>query len=204
MNDSNYTLLPGVLTTFLDDKYVSKTSVPEVGTRDTFRCTLGIDTAIKVTHRIVSTTSVSPETQFVERFKTVTYTSTTVIRNRRHDGEAIDVVERTSLPVVRTKHGGSVDPESVEARIKVLLKQPLGLAESETSDPIELDRPDGFRVQWGTGDGIMGPLHGNIVDKGEGKFMWVGKVGPGEEVLLESVWDVRAPVDIAWSEKAPS
>lgn len=168
--------------------------------KDTFRCTLGIDTAIKVTHRITSVTSTSPETQLVERFKTVTYTSTTTIRNRRIDGETIDVVERTSLPVVRMKDGGPVDPESVEAKIKVLLKQPLGLAESETGDLVELDRPDGFCVQWGTGDGVMGPLCGNIVDKEEGKFMWVGRLGPGREVLLESVWDVRAPVDIPWRE----
>lgn len=200
MNDSNYTLLPGVLSTFLDDKYVSKTTIPEVGTGDTFRCTLGIDTAIKVTNYISSTTSISSETQVVERFKTVTYTSTTVIRNRRSDGEAIDVVERTSLPVVRTKYGGPVGSQSAEARIKVLLKQPPGLAECDTSDPIDLGRPDGFCVQWGTGDGNMGPLHGSILDKDEGKFMWVGKVGPGDHVLLESVWDVRAPIDVSWAE----
>ena len=200
LNDSNYTLIPGVLSTFLDDKYVSKTTIPEVGTKDTFRCTLGIDTAIKVAHSITSTTSISPETQLVERFKTVTYTSTTTIRNRRIEGEAIDVVGRSSLPVVKTKQGSPVDPESAEARIKVLLKEPLGLAESETGDPVDLDRPDGFRVQWGTGDGIMGPLCGNIVDKEKGKFMWVGKLGPGQEVLLESVWDVRAPIDISWCE----
>lgn len=184
----------------MDDKYVSKTTIPEVGTGDTFRCTLGIDSAIKVTHNITSTTSTSPEAQLVERFKTVTYTSTTTIRNRRIDGEAISAVERTSLPVVRTKHGGPVDPESDEARIKVLLKQPLGLAECETSDPIDLGRSDGFCVQWGTGDGTMGPVRGSVLDKDEGKFMWVGKVGSGEEVSLESVWDVRAPVDISWAE----
>ena len=201
MNDSNHTLLPGVLTTFLDDKYISKTSIPEVGTRDTFHCTLGIDTAIKVTHHITSATSTPLEAQLVEPFKTVTYTSKTTIRNRRVDGEAIDVVERTSLPIVRTKRGGPVvDPDSVEAKIKVLLKQPPGLAENETSDPVDLGRPDGFCVQWGTGDGIMGPSYGNIADKDEGKFMWVGKVGPGQEVVLESEWDVRAPVGISWSE----
>ncbi|KAF9648650.1 hypothetical protein BDM02DRAFT_3096089 [Thelephora ganbajun] len=199
-NDSNYTLLPGVLSTFLDDKYVSKTTIPEVGTGDTFRCTLGIDATIKVNHSITSTTSTSPEAQSVERLKTTTYTSKTTIRNRRVDGEAIDVVERTSLPVVRTRHGDPVDPGSVEARIRVLLKQPPGLAEAETSDQIELDRPDGFCVQWGTGDGTMGPQHGSILDKEEGKFMWKGKVGPGGEVVLESVWDVRAPIDISWSE----
>lgn len=118
------------------------------------------------------------------------------------DGEAIHLVERTSLPVVRTEQGGPVDPESVEAKIKVLLKQPLGLAESETSEPIELDREDGFRVQWGTGDGVVGPLCGNIADKEEGKFMWVGELRPGQEVSLESVWDVRAPVDVSWCERA--
>jgi len=184
----------------MDDKYVSKTTIPEVGMGDSFRCTLGIDTAIKVTHSITSTTTTSPAAQFVERLKTVTYTSMTTIRNRRVDGEPIDVVERTSLPVVRSKQGGPVGPDSVEARIKVLLKQPLGLAESETSGPVELDRPDGFCVQWGTGDGVVGPLTGNIADKEEGKFMWVGKLGPGEEVSLESAWDVRAPVDVSWRE----
>lgn len=203
-NDSNYTLLPGVLSTFLDEKYVSKITIPEVGTGDTLRCTLGIDTAIKVTHSIVSETSSSPDTQFVERFKTTTYTSKTTIRNRRFDGEAIHVVERTSLPVVRTRSGGRVSAESAEAKIKVLLKEPPGLAENETSDPIELEREDGFRVQWGTGDGNMGPLRGNILDKEEGKFMWVGRVDPGQEVLLESVWDVRAPIDVSWSEDSTS
>ena len=136
----------------------------------------------------------------MERLKTVTYTSKTVIRNRRFEGAPIDVVERTSLPVVRTRHGGPVISDSAEARIKVLLKEPPGLAESETGDSIDLGRPDGFCVQWGTGDCDMGPLQGNVLDKEEGKFMWVGKVEPGQEVALESVWDVRAPVDISWSE----
>lgn len=179
---------------------MSKITIPEVGTGDALRCTLGIDTAVKVTHSINSETRTPPEAQSVEQFRTVTYTSKTVIRNRRFDGEPIDVVERTSLPVVRTEHGDPIDPDSAEARIKVLLKQPPGLAESESGDPIELDRPDGFCVQWGTGDGNMGPLKGNIVDKEEGKFMWVGKIEPGQEVALESVWDVRAPVNISWSE----
>ena len=136
----------------------------------------------------------------MDRLKTVTYTSTTTVRNRRIEGEPIDVVGRTSLPVVRTKQGSPVDPESAEAKIEVLLKQPLGLSESETGEPIELARPDGFRVQWGTGEGIMGPLCGNIIDKDKGKFMWVGKLGPSQEVSLESVWDVRAPIDVSWSE----
>lgn len=125
------------------------------------------------------------------QFKTVTYTSKTVIRNRRFDG-AIDVVERTNLPVV--------SPQSAETSLKVLLKEPPGLAESESSDPIDLNRPDGFRVQWGTGDGDTGLLKGNILDKEQGKFMWVGTVEAGDEAVLESVWDVRAPVDIPWNE----
>ena len=157
-----------------------------------------------MTHCITSESSTSPEVQPVEKFKTVTYTSKTTIRNRRFDGTPIDVVERTSLPVVRNGLGSPVDPESAEASIKVLLKQPPGLAESESGDPIELDRPDGFRVQWGTGDGNMGPMKGNIVDKEDGKFMWVGKIEPGQEVALETVWDVRAPVHVSWSENTVS
>ena len=159
-----------------------------------------IDPAIKVSHSITHESSTSPETESPERFKTVTYTSTTTIRNRRFDGAPIDVVERTNLPVVKAKRGGSIKSDSAESRIQVLLKEPPGLAESETDGPVDLGRPDGFCVQWGTGDGDVGPLRGSIHGKGEGKFMWIGQVEPGQEVALESVWDVKAPIEISWSE----
>jgi len=36
----------------------------------------------------------------------------------------------------------------------------------------------------------------------EGKFIWYGTISPGEEVVLVSEWDVRAPVDAEWRVKS--
>ena len=74
----------------------------------------------------------------------------------------------------------------------MFLKRPEGLATAEDGVEVDLGRSDGFKVKWGrdveeTKDG-----------KKEGKFIWYGTISPGEEVVLVSEWDVRAPVDTEW------
>ena len=43
-------------------------------------------------------------------------------------------------------------------------------------------------IKWGT------DLEQTEDGKKEGKFIWYGTISPGEEVVLVSEWDVRAPV----------
>ncbi|KAF9649660.1 hypothetical protein BDM02DRAFT_3166452 [Thelephora ganbajun] len=185
-NTSDYHLLPGTVNVFLDGSYVSKTDISDINTGDTFQCTLGIDTSTRVVHTLVSSSTTSAASSFVEQYKTTTYTSTTTITNRHTGDYPIRIVERSSLPFASAQ----------DTRIKVFLKQPEGLAEGEEGKDIDLGRPDGFKVKWGT----------NVDEakdgKKSGKFIWYGTVDPGKEVILVSQWEVRAPVDVEWTEKS--
>jgi len=185
-NTSDYHLLPGIVNVFLDGSYVSKTNIFDINTGDSFQCTLGIDTSAKVVHALVSSSTTSTASSFVEQYKTTTYISTTTITNRHTGDYPIQIVERSSLPVASPQ----------DTRIKVFLKEPEGLAEGEEGPDIDLDRPDGFKVKWGTDVGETKD------GKKSGKFIWCGTIDPGKEVVLVSKWEVRAPVDVDWIEKS--
>ena len=185
-NTSDYHLLPGTVNVFLDGSYVSKTDISDINTGDSFQCTLGIDTSAKVVHALVSSSTTSTASSFLEQYKTTTYTSTTTITNRHTGDYPIQIVERSSLPVASTQ----------DARIKVFLKEPEGLAEGEEGPDIDLGRPDGFKIKWGT------DVDESKDGKKTGKFIWHGTIDPGKEVVLVSKWDIRAPVDVEWIEKS--
>jgi len=160
--------------------------MPEVGTGDTFRCTLGMDTSTQVSNSLTETSQTSAPSSFVEQYTTATYVSTTKLRNRHTGDYPVNIVERSSIPVASTD-----DP-----RIRVFLKGPEGLATAEDGVEVDLERSDGFKVKWGR------DLEQTENGKKEGKFVWYGTIHPGEEAILVSEWDVRAPVDAEWRVKS--
>ena len=74
----------------------------------------------------------------------------------------------------------------------MFLKGPAGLAESKEGEEVDSGRRDGFMVKWGR------DVEDTRNGQKEGKFIWYGTISPGEEVVLVSEWDVRAPVDAEW------
>ena len=181
-NTSDYYLLPGAMSVFLDNSYVSKTDILDVATGDTFDCTLGMDTSIRISHELTQSSVTSAPSSFVERYTTTTYVSTTKLHNRHTGDDPVNIVERSSIPIASES-----DP-----RIKVFLKGPVGLAEGEEGKEVDLGRNDGFKVKWGK------DLEDTKNGQKEGKFIWYGTIPPGEEVVLVSEWDVRAPFDVEW------
>jgi len=185
-NTDEYYLLPGVMNIFLNNSYISKTNISEIATGDTFNCTLGMDTSIRVSHELTETSVTSPPSSFLEQYTTTTYVSTTKLHNRHTGDYPINIVERSSIPIASES-----DP-----RIKVFLKGPTGLAESEEGKEVDLERIDGFKVKWGR------DVEDTKNGQKEGKFIWYGTISPGEEVVLVSEWEVRAPVDAEWRVKS--
>jgi len=171
---------------FLNNTYVSKTDISEIATGDTFNCTLGMDTSIRVSHELTESVVTSLPSSFVEQYTTTTYVSTTKLHNRHTGDYPVDIIERSSIPIASAN-----DP-----RIKVFLKGPKGLAESEEGEDVDLGREDGFKVKWGR------DMEDTKDGQKEGKFIWYGTISPGEEVVLVSEWDVRAPFDAGWRVKA--
>jgi len=171
---------------FLNNTYVSKTDIFDVATGDTFDCTLGMDTSIRVSHELTESSVTSVPSSFVEQYTTTTYVSTTKLHNRHTSDYPVDIVERSSIPIASAN-----DP-----RIKVFLKGPKGLAESEEGEEVDLGRADGFRVKWGK------DVEDTKGGQKDGKFIWYGTISPCEEVVLVSEWEVRAPFDAGWRVKS--
>ena len=145
-----------------------------------------MDTSIQVSNSLTETFVTSAPSSFAEQYTTTTYVSTTTLRNRHTGDYPVNIVERSSIPVA-----SSDDP-----RIKVFLKNPEGLATAEDGAEVDLGREDGFKVKWGR------DLDHTKNGKKEGKFIWYGTISPGEEVVLVSEWDVRAPADAEWKIKS--
>lgn len=157
-NTTNYHLLPVPVSVFMDQAYVSKTMISDIDKGDTFRCTLGIDTSTRVSHNLTSALEATRALALGEKYKTVKYTSTMIISNRHVDKnpDPITIIEKSSVPI-------SLDDD---ARIKVFLTKPAGLANSENGMEVDLKRDDGFKVKWSSGSdetkGLDGKKEGDL------------------------------------------
>ncbi|KAI0064999.1 hypothetical protein BV25DRAFT_1914144 [Artomyces pyxidatus] len=183
-NASDFRLMPGPVNVFVDDSFVSKTLISEdITPGDTFKCTLGTDSATRIRYSRTSAVVAEPISAFSEQFSTTTFTSRVVILNR-HAFDLSTLIVRDALPV-----------SDDEKRVSVVLRQPSVLAQAKEGESKEFDDGEGntFDVQWTAGqDGKGGQK--------EGLFEWVCKVGAGKEITLETVWDVKAPANVQWIE----
>ncbi|KAJ7239375.1 hypothetical protein B0H12DRAFT_1237581 [Mycena haematopus] len=178
-NTSEYRLLPGPVSVVLNDGFVSKTSINEINTGDTFTCTLGDDVATKVTYARSSKTVTSQGGSFQEVFNTTTYNTKITIHNK-HGFALTDLVVRDIIPTCDDK------------RAKVLLRKPVGLADAKDGEVVKLT-PPGLKVMWGkTWDGRAGEK--------DGRFEWAWSVEGGAKVVLEAEWELKAPADVVWVE----
>ncbi|KAJ7149928.1 hypothetical protein C8R46DRAFT_1008752 [Mycena filopes] len=181
-NTSEYRLLPGPVSVVLNDSFVSKTSINEINTGDTFTCTLGDDVATKVTYARSSNTVTAQGGSFTEVLNTTTYNTKITIHNK-HPFVLADLVVRDIIPTCDDK------------RAKVLLRKPAGLADAKAGEVVKLV-PAGLKVLWGkTTDGRSGEK--------DGRFEWAWSVDAGAKVVLEAEWELKAPADVAWVESVP-
>jgi hypothetical protein len=86
-------------------------------------------------------------------------------------------------------------------RVSVVLRHPEGLAEmGQEEEGVILSAKDCGRE----GDGEQRVRWSKVVDgkggKKEGLFEWVIDVEAGEELTIETEWDVKAPVSLRWIE----
>jgi uncharacterized protein (TIGR02231 family) len=210
-NTSDYRLLPGAVHAFVDDSFVSKTGiVGDVAPGDVFSCTLGVDPATRIRYARTSKRADDDaaggaagreRSAFSEQWAATMYRSRTTVTNR-HPFALRELVVRDGVPVCKD-----------EKRVSVVLRHPAGLAELEQGKELQVGaKDDGGREGDGDHDG-EGEGEGKkkqrvrwckVVDgKGgrkEGLFEWVVEVGAGEELTIETEWDVKAPVSLKWIE----
>ena len=195
-NTSDYRLLSGAVHAFVNDSFVSKTSIAsDVAPGDVFSCTLGADPATRIryerTAKRADDGAARERSAFSEQWAATTYRSRTTVMNR-HPFALRALVLRDGVPV-------SED----ERRVNVVLRHPAGLAELEQGEELKVSAEDGESE--GEGEGEKRTVRwSKVVDgKGgrkEGLFEWVFEVRAGEEVTIETEWDVKAPISLNWIE----
>ncbi|CAE7211292.1 unnamed protein product [Rhizoctonia solani] len=178
VNTSEFTLLPGEASVFMDDNFVSKSRIEFVSPNESFKTSLGVDSALRVTYppaAILNRTSQSA-LAFLNKNKSVHARSQRItIRNTR-------LVPVLALQVLDHL------PVSTDTRFKVNLITPprLELAESGKPHPWTSVR-NGVKARWASRD--VG---------GEGVVEWDCEIAPTDEVELELAWEVSAPAGSTW------
>jgi len=207
-NTSDYRLLAGPVHAFVDDAFAARTALPrDVAPGYTFHCTLGADPATRIRYARTARRADKPPAAaaraFSEQWASTAYVSRTTITNS-HPFALRALVLRDAVPV-------SEDGE----RVNVVLRRPAALADLEQGEDLEVGAEDGEEEAEEEGEeGEVRPERRaasrrtvrwcKLVDgKGgrkEGLFEWVVDVGAGEEVTIETEWDVKAPVSLRWIE----
>ncbi|KAH9059612.1 hypothetical protein EDB87DRAFT_1822687 [Lactarius vividus] len=202
-NTSDYRLLAGPVHAFVDDAFAARTALPrDVVPGDTFHCTLGADPATRIRYARTSRRADKPPDAaaraFSEQWASTAFASRTTITNS-HPFALRALVLRDAVPV-------SEDGE----RVNVVLRRPAALADLEQGEELEVSAEVGEEAK----EGEVRPEQRaaprrkvrwcKLVDgKGgrkEGLFEWVVDVDVGEEVTIETEWDVKAPVSLRWIE----
>lgn len=149
-------------------------SVKDINTGDTFTCTLGADSATKVTYARKSNSVKAQGGAFSEVSNTTTYTSEITIHNK-HAFALEDLVVKDGIPTCDEK------------RAKVILREPEGLADAEEREVVKLG--NGLKVAWQAGGGEK-----------EGKYEWRWRVDGGEKISLKAEWELKAPAELQWEQ----
>ncbi|KAG8706093.1 hypothetical protein FRC11_008522 [Ceratobasidium sp. 423] len=191
-NSSEFTLLPGEASVFMDDNFVSKSHIDHVSPNDSFKTSLGVDSSLRVTYpsaKILNRTATQSGFSFIarERQSISSQSQRITIRNSR----------LTSVSDLRV-----IDhlPVSTDANLKVNVITPGGLDAHQTHGPTTNLDPEGKskELPWTSVQKGVKARWAPLDVGGEGTVEWRCEIGPSDEVELELVWEVSAPVGQKW------
>ncbi|KAI0687754.1 hypothetical protein C8T65DRAFT_619921 [Cerioporus squamosus] len=183
-NTSEYELLPGPVSVFMDESFVTKTSFNLISVNESFDCVLGIDTALRGTYNQQSRTEHEPGRTFDEPTKTTTRTITTIATNG-HRFDISNLIIRDVIPL-----------GNEAANIKVMLRKPAGLAQVKDGEEVAVGLAGEVkeaRARWSKVENGKG-------GEKDGMYEWVCAVPAGKKVNLEAEFAVKAPRDVKWEE----
>ncbi|KAG6907487.1 hypothetical protein DXG01_008777 [Tephrocybe rancida] len=179
-NASQYTLLRGTGSVYVDGSFISRSDVPAVSPEESFDCPLGLDPSIRVTYH--PRAKKQSESGFYTKTTTHVFTQAITIHNTK------------STPIERVRIAEQI-PVSEDAQIQVKLVTPaLVLREKDKDKDQGLEKPvavsKGVSVLW---EGADEPdLNAETLGR-NGKFNWVCAVPPQGKINLVVQWEVVAP-----------
>ncbi|KAF7310474.1 hypothetical protein HMN09_00589800 [Mycena chlorophos] len=191
VNASEYTLLSGDASIYVDGSFISRSRVPPVSPHESFDCPLGLDPSVRITyHPILKARKESAGLAFLSN-KLVTHTFS----------QRITVHNTKTVALSRLKVVDQI-PNSQDAQIEVKLVNPaltlldgkstLGGSGGTSRKPQLLSLGNGVSAQWdGADEANVDPESLGL----EGKLNWVCEVPAQQKINLSLEWEVAAPVN---------
>ncbi|KAF7340145.1 hypothetical protein MVEN_01933000 [Mycena venus] len=190
-NESEYTLLAGTASVYVDGSFISRTAVPAVSPQESFDCPLGLDPSIRITyHPVLKTRS---QSGFYNK------TATTVFSQR------ITVHNTKAVAIERLKVLDQI-PASQDSQIEVKLISPaltlpgeggasLGTNKraSVVPKPLVVSVGTGVVAQW---DGADEPACDMEALGRDRKLNWLCSVPAQGKVNFTLEWEVAAPANV--------
>ncbi|KAG8783180.1 hypothetical protein FRC12_020013 [Ceratobasidium sp. 428] len=196
LNASEFTLLPGEASVFMDDNFVSKSRIEHVAPNESFEAALGVDSALRVSYHPVRTlkrTTTQSGFAFLAkdtRQSIATHSQRITIRNSR-PGSVSAVRIFDHIPI------------STDALLKVNVLSPIGLGAAIGTTGANGDGPEENRKKdrpWTNVQKGVKARWANLDVGGEGTVEWDCNLAESEETELELVWEISAPVGKVWKD----
>lgn len=217
VNHSEYRLLPGPLSVFLDDLLVSKTQIQvrlrtsstpavthsllqTVGHEQSFRCTFGPSPALRVTCTRPPRSVVSGTSYVADR---TLYRVQTRVQNTSNANTVTGLCVRDAAPIAREELAKQLGVTVVKPHaLQELVEKPKGelrtvevdakgdahVKNDESGDAEDGEKKSGkVQVRWDKESGAK-----------EGRYEWLVDLAPGESVLLEAEYEVSAASHVQW------
>ncbi|KAL4259574.1 Conserved hypothetical protein CHP02231 [Pleurotus pulmonarius] len=203
-NASEYTLLPGEASIYVDGSFISKSNIPSVAPQGSFDCSLGIDPSIQVTyHPLIKNASRSG---FYTKSSKHSYNQrVTVVNTKTQPVGNLKVLDR--IPISEDSQitvkllSPSLSLPSISAAVGTISLPSISEDTASTKTKDDAERPlmppvkvsSGVAAQW---DGADDP-QGDITALGkDGKLNWLCSIPPQGTVNLSLQWEVLAPASI--------
>ncbi|KAH8918513.1 hypothetical protein BT69DRAFT_1267680 [Atractiella rhizophila] len=181
-NTSEYPLLKGPATVYLDGSFVAKSVIVDVNVNEKFILNLGPDRSIRVSYP--PRTKNSTTSGFISKARSHTYTQRAIIHNTKQQSvNQLTLLDRVPLSSDGSIHVKIIKPQLPDANTVLL--------SSATNKFVSVS--NGVWARWK-------PLEGDeamIQDgKPDGRIEWLVELDAGKKTTLVTEWEVSAAVGV--------
>ncbi|KAI3613241.1 mucoidy inhibitor a [Moniliophthora roreri] len=198
-NDSDYTLLVGTASIYVDGSYIMKSDLPVISPKERFECSLGLDPSIRVTYHALSKKAAT--SGFYQKSTIYVYTQRVTIQNTKTSAiPFLKIIDQIPVPEHSEIKVKIVSPALKDPSADVLdnaprasNKQGFHTSLSEViaaTAGLNVEVADGIIAVW---DGADEPDADLRVLGKNGKMNWLCEVAAKEKLNLILQWEVSVP-----------
>ncbi|KAF9557522.1 hypothetical protein CPC08DRAFT_710326 [Agrocybe pediades] len=179
-NSSNYTLIEGPSSIYVDNSYISRSEFPNTSPKEALICSLGIDPTVRVTYH--PRTMIVSEAGFYTKSKKHVFAQRITVHNTK-SVETKGVKIKENIPV-------SQDASLIVNLLTPALSSPTPSSKPTAATSVtSLKLSDGVVAQWTLPDGLN-DTQGSFVPGQDGMLEWVCTIPALAKVNLLLEWEV--------------